>query len=257
MNEVEKYSAELLSSAQTHLNRCLVKSSGKELHALRVQIKKIHALLHLLAYCYQLPYQENKALKKLFKRAGKIRNLQLTMFRLEKQVKPKRKCSKNLLAELKGELDSRINRFEKHYKHHKDKAFKKTAELVHECVRMKIKKETALYFRMMKEKINRAVRQRNRNQKQTHQLRKDIKTLKYNLALSVNTDSKFLTEEKLLNKMEKLLGEWHDAVQMASRLKKLKSKLKSKAQSDLQRIGLSYADRSKFLLKKFRQLQPV
>lgn len=257
MNDIEKYTNDLLRNAQKHLKRSLDETGGEALHDLRIEIKKIHALLHLFSYCYGYGDKQDKKFEKLFKRAGKIRDLQLLIHQLEKQIQSKGKNQKDLLEKLKQQLSERSKRFRHRYRHHEAEAFEKTFHLIHDCLLKSPEKEAALYFIMMKEKISTAVNRLNPSEKQIHHLRINIKTLKYNLALSHNVEVVNLMDEKLLDKWEKLLGKWHDAVQLAKRLEKIKTEMKPELRNELKGIRKIYINRSKSLLKEFSECKPV
>lgn len=259
MNSIEEYGLELVNNTSKYLVLSLTNCDEEELHRLRVEIKKIHALHHFLSYCYANKFGKNKKLKKLFRRAGKIRDLQLLIKYLEKQIESKTKHEKELLRKLKRKLSDRCKQFKQCYEHHNVEAFEKTINSIHNSHLVKLKNEPDAYFGIIKGKITLAVNRLSRDEKPIHTLRKDVKTLKYNLKVSQKIKPANLMDGKLLTQWEKLLGEWHDAVQLANRIEKIKTKLKpgSELYNKLMNIRKDYINRSKSLIKEFSRIPVV
>ena len=107
---IEKHAGELERDFGKYLKRSVKHADDEDLHQLRVTIKKIRALQQLLAFCCGQTKDLGKKLENLFKRAGKIRDLQLLVHCLKKQIKSGGADSRGLLYRLNKQLDRRIER---------------------------------------------------------------------------------------------------------------------------------------------------
>ncbi|MDT3738444.1 MAG: CHAD domain-containing protein [Candidatus Kapabacteria bacterium] len=71
-----------LNSVIRHIKSYEKNENSKHLHQIRVNIKKIKAMLSFAGYVFDKKYQINK-IRKLFQKAGEIRELQLNIKLLE------------------------------------------------------------------------------------------------------------------------------------------------------------------------------
>ena len=248
---IEKYAGELERDFGKYLKRSVKHADDEDLHQLRVTIKKIRAILQLLSYCHGQTKDVGKKLENLFKRAGRIRDLQLLVHRLRKQIKSGGADSRGLLYRLNKQLDRRIERFQHRYRHREKETLAKTLLTMDRMMRTERVATTAGYFRAMKEKITAALRQPLLDEKQLHHLRADIKSLHYNHRLAPRVGAARLISDKQWIKCEKLLGEWHDAVGIARKMAKLQTTATPELRQRLQGIGKTHSDLAEVLLKQF------
>lgn len=248
---IEKYAGELERDFGKYLKRSVKRAGEEDLHQLRVTIKKIRALLQLLAYCHGQTKHVGKKLENLFKRAGKIRELQLLVHRLRKQIKAGDKDGRELLDRLQQRLDRRMERFQQRYRHREKETLAKTLLTMERMIRAERVATAADYFRTMKEKITATLHQPVLDAKQLHHLRADIKALHYNHRLAPRVGAARMIDDKQLIKWEKLLGDWHDAVGIARRMGKLQTTATPELQKRLQGIGKNHGELAEVLLKQF------
>ncbi len=248
---IEKYAGELERDFGKNLKRSVKRADEEDLHQLRVTIKKIRALLQLLSYCHGQTKDVGKKLENLFKRAGRIRDLQLLVHRLRKQFKSGDKDGRELLDRLQQRLDRRIERFQHRYRHREKETLAKTLLTMERMIRAERVATTADYFRTMKEKITATLREPVLDEKQLHHLRADIKSLHYNHRLAPRVGATRLIDDKQLIKWEKLLGEWHDAVGIARKMAKLQTTATPELRQRLRDIEKTHSDLAGVLLQQF------
>src|ERR1700752_4738273 len=99
--DVDGYASELLRTVRKHLKKAADKAGEKALHAIRVEVKRIRALMNFLSYTKGQAYEEDEKLTKLFKRAGNIRELQILIKRLKKRLAPAGKEEEMLIERMK------------------------------------------------------------------------------------------------------------------------------------------------------------
>jgi CHAD domain-containing protein len=248
---IEEYSGELERDFGKYLKRCVKHADDEDFHQLRVTVKKIRALLQLLSYCHGQTKQGGKKLENLFKRAGKIRDLQLLIHRLRKQIKSGDKGGRELQHRLQERLDLRIERFQHRYRHREKETLAKTLLTIERMIRAERVATTADYFRTTKEKIIATLREPVLDEKQLHHLRAGIKSLHYNHRLAPRVGAARLIDDTQLIKWEKLLGEWHDAVGIARKMDKLQTTATLELQQRLRGIEKTHNDLAEDLLKQF------
>ena len=248
---IEKYAGELERDFGKYLKRCVKHADDEDFHQLRVTVKKIRALLQLLSYCHGQTKQGGKKLGNLFTRAGKIRDLQLLVHRLRKQIKSDDKGGRELQHRLQERLDLRIERFQHRYRHREKETLAKTLLTIERMIQAERVATTADYFRTTKEKIIATLREPVLDEKQLHHLRADIKSLHYNHRLAPGVGAARLIDDTQLIKWEKLLGEWHDAVAISRKMDKLQTTVSPELQQRLRGIEKTHSDLAGVLLKQF------
>jgi CHAD domain-containing protein len=252
------YTNGLFSTAQAQLQQCVKHACAqKQLHHLRVTLKKIYALEHLLAHCYTGFTCRDKRLDKLYRRAGKIRKLQLMALSLKKTAAGKQ--GKKLQADVAAQLSGLIKRFVKRYTGHTTRPFAKTRQIIKDCLITPDGINTTAYLQWLRDKISSMLVRANPGKSNAHQIRILIKTLKYNLPLCTGSHATTRAEEKRLSKQATLLGNWHDAAQQAALLKKRMGK-QGTGQGTLTELNRLYRlnrHNSQVLLSKFLQQSAI
>jgi CHAD domain-containing protein len=175
----------------------------ERLRRLRVSIKKIRALLGFITKTYHTDY-DISCLKRVFKRAGELRDDQLYVQLLEDQASP----SDALLSHLQ------------HQKNGRKGAFKVNSSLYQEEVRQmqetlsipseKLdKKRVEKYFEKRLKKARQDIGDKDR--KKAHRFRKHIKKVLYLYrALPKKLKKKIQLDTGYLKKLQKKAGDWHD-----------------------------------------------
>lgn len=186
-------------------------------HELRVETKKLNALFDLIRYCSK-DFKRKKTFqpfKQVFRQAGKVRELQLEIALLEKNIagspsnifiadlnKLRSKEEKAFFSMVNKKLLGRIK------KHHD-----KTSDALSGIKKKQVNK----YLAQQSERIRTIIRAGDLQPEALHELRKQMKILNYNrkiLPLDLPDPMKNATV------LPDLLGEWHDMEVMAGHLKK-------------------------------------
>jgi CHAD domain-containing protein len=255
-----KIGAEFLKKQEEALTFLLVKPSAKftsnDFHQLRLEIKKLNAFLDLVNFCSN-DFNRKKVLKaftKIFRKAGKIRELQL-----EEQTIKKQQLG-NLLKEYLMDLKWQESKEEV-------KFFILVKQLFPDRIQKKINKILPHLSKINDEKIKKYLEKKNRsiqklmgksrlNRKEMHQLRKQLKTLNYNRkTLSTkNQVAKTTIKEGLTS----LLGKWHDCEVLLQHLKKeiAKEKLNYREIHELHNLKTAVVSKRKLLFNKINTILP-
>jgi len=252
MTELKRYAARLLQTTKRQLLDATGNPREDTLHKLRVSIKKVNALLDYLAYCFGAQPIRTKGLSKLFRRAGKIRSLQLVIPDLEQSVKYKSRKSRKLLARLNKRLIKRMNNFKKRYSHKAKRIFTPLLISVQDYLSGPQTKHPGQYFMMMKDEIIERINGPLSNPAKVHELRKKIKTLKYNLEFHEDENELNVIDPQQLNKWETILGDWHDAVDKAADIKMLQRKMKGTLKDKLRKLRKQYSLKASVILDNLK-----
>lgn len=182
------------------------KISEQDVHQLRVAVKKVKAISDVIHFS-KPDFRRKKfmrSFKRIFKAAGKLRDIQLEITRLKQfQV-----------------FDSL-----KDYSHHLNKQLKKRKHiffsLANEQMRRKLQKKSRMIFpyfeymstnqvnRFLEEKSNQVTRimeSSNLKEREAHQLRKMLKEFYYTTSIFGEKEKQF----KNLDDFQELLGQWHN-----------------------------------------------
>lgn len=203
----------------------------KDIYKVRVSIKKIDTVYRLLDFAFPSEFSRKKEyekIKKLFKRLGKYRELQLcneyvkslylpynsvTLYR-QFYTSEKHKALKHLKKEIvnfdKNTLKDSVALAEKTYSIWKDA----------DAIR-KIKEYIGLQVTEMKKALADFGKREN-----IHTIRKQMKAIKYELILfgEIRPSGKIKQRIAYLEDTETLIGNWHDRINQIDFLTKLKIK---------------------------------
>ncbi len=203
----------------------------EDFHRLRVEIKKLKALLELVNYC-NADFQKKKFFKpfiKIFRQSGKIRELQIAASTLEKYDLAK---IENYVTGVKEDIKKKQIDFQlliqKKSKIKIKKTIKKMAPYLNELPTRKVNE----FIEKEKIKINKIVLKNSLNPGNIHDLRKILKIDLYNKK-SLHLVGK--NELDIENGFQELLGKWHDSRTLNNLLEK--SIIKQKvSQEELQQL---------------------
>jgi CHAD domain-containing protein len=230
MKLVSKYYKKRKETIKSIIDKTPRKYYPGTFHKLRVEIKKLNALLELLDLCSKnFKHKKTfKPFKELFDQAGKVRELQV-----EEAILKSYKT--NSLKDFKNEL--RENRISE-----KKKYFKFSTSKVHTLLNSKFNiiqsflsdidnKRANKFINRKKKEISKLLKQRSSRTRQLHELRKQLKILNYIRKHISEERSKFTNKKDTLST---LLGKWHDCeiilehFEKALKHKGVNSKTKSK-----------------------------
>jgi CHAD domain-containing protein len=259
MDDISKYAENLFKKIQKQSGKATGDDGEEYIHALRVEVKKLKALFYLLSFYFpELEEKQLKKLTKVFHSAGRVREWQL----LTGQVR-----GSSLSVEPKEE----IIQFARHAK---EKAFKKFRHEVDKSGSAAVKelRETVLrftdrmnqqelsgYFHKMISSIEKKWKKKNLSVKSYHEVRREMKDLKFNLKLLDENTKKSLkrfSDSAFLDECEELLGKWHDAVVAAEQLQDLtgKEQLSEDTRNQLVPLQKSKLAEADAWLVKFRNV---
>lgn len=183
-------------------------------HKLRVEIKKLNSIFDLINCCASNFRRKAtyKPYKIIFRKAGKVRDLQIEDEMLKnyfekKYIKDYRKILKTLRLKAEKDFFSLLN------KKIMRKLNKKHQSIIPHLREIDNKK-IAIYLEKKENQIKELLYREINQTEQIHQLRKELKVLNYNKAIT--SKEKHSTQDVL----PELLGKWHDCQVMIKHLKK-------------------------------------
>jgi len=259
--EAMKTGNEIIKKHEKAINHFLVKPraifTSNDFHQLRLEIKKLNAFLDLVEYCSK-DFNRKKNFKpfiKIFRKAGKIRELQLEAQTIKKH-----------------QLDGLLKEYSMDLKDQESKEEAKFFILVKQLFPVQLQKIICKIIPYLTEindeKIKTYLEKKNRsiqklmsksrlNRKEMHQLRKQLKTLNYNRkTLSTkNQVAKTTIKEGLIS----LLGKWHDCEVLLQHLRIgiENEKLNYREIKELKNLKTATISKRKLLFDKINTILPT
>ena len=201
-----------------NFSNCLSKHDPVSVHRLRVSIKKIKAFFHLLEYVNH-DFDAAKSFhfyKKIFKQAGKMRELQVQvqlLTNLDKELKTS-------LLERQSEVIEKEKKEYRSFKKYCRKAKPGFNDKVNKQVLYAIEKDFSVvraqeYLLVQLNQITKHMRQYKQNYNDLHKIRILLKDYLYNIVmvndcvLNNKIIAKHISE---INVLQNLIGKWHDEV---------------------------------------------
>lgn len=222
--------------------------TAETFHELRVEIKKLKALVELIAFCSKnfKAGKTFKPFKTIFKKAGKIREMQLEQTIL--QTQPNFQLLQKIPNRLKKEEVKKIKKFFLIINKHLTKRMKEKYRVINSLLLKIDIKKIEIYRDTTKKKINKLICKNNFKKKQIHDFRKRLKVFQYNekiIPVQKNLD----TEQ---DELSELLGKWHDYDTTLLHLKKIIATVKkhSSERKHLKNIKLTMSLQREMLFKK-------
>jgi len=185
----------------SHLAAYSENRNQEELHKLRVEMKKIKALVKLAEKCSTSKdlTATMAPLKKVFKGAGEIRNLQIELDLQKQHPTPGQR-----ITQLQKEIDRKSKAFIKQLE---IKALEKTYEELANVFKGIGNNSVIRLYKKQKDKLEKTFSEKN----EWHNGRKVIKRLLYiHDVLNKNLKKKLKLNLPYLEKLEESLGQWHD-----------------------------------------------
>lgn len=225
-------------------------------HVLRVAIKKLNALFNLANY-YSKGFKKKKTFKpfkRIFRQAGKVRELQVEESLLEEYF------AFNLLPEYKDHLKKLLTRELKVFflitNNGLSQTLKKKYRKIVPLLAKTSKKKANRYMDKKRTKIEKLLRQNALKSKQIHPLRKRLKEYEYSYkSLNYGKQNK-LTRSNLI--LPELLGEWHDNQIIIKHLKKVidSGEINPNESAQLENIKASFTFENELLFHKINATLP-
>lgn len=192
-------------------------------HDLRIEIKKIKALFELIHF-HNGKFNRKSSLrpfKKLFEKAGSIREIQMERKMLKKYLQQSQSRYLDVLLKIQNKYEQSFSQiqFAKVADEVRSKK-KRIGKLFNSISR----KAAESYVAKMKRKLKKMLSVE-LGDKDVHKIRKQIKTLHYNIA-QVQVESEIL-DGKQWTRFLDLLGRWHDCEVAIRHLKKFIRKTKN------------------------------
>ena len=252
MKGLKKYFNNRVEKINQLLSRPGQKFTAAAFHHLRVEIKKLNALLEMINSCalhFRLK-KSSRYTKQLFRLAGKVRELQLEEAMLKRYLPGRPKSGyldllKKLLSREKERFYLLINPGFINYLN------MSWIELLPYFDELN-KKKLDHYLNDRQKKIRELVLQKNLKVGQIHELRKRLKQLDYNRK-SLGLTSEDKTQKSVVS-ITDLLGKWHDCLVMTGHLKKAihSGQLGEQEMGQIQRVKTKLIVKSKVLLGRIK-----
>ncbi|MGG7036365.1 MAG: CHAD domain-containing protein [Flavobacterium sp.] len=204
MNKAAQNINALLYGILRNLKKFKKNSHPKYVHKLRIKIKKLRAIFSFLnETTFEQRFPE-KICRKLFKKAGELRQWQLNL-----------ELFQSFLEHIIQIEDLKSKKIEKKFIRKISKYQKDIAQLI-----LNIKKEEYLpKKKKIKSYFDRQIRKaktelsRNHNHSNLHLFRKRIKKIMYVYDfLPIKMQKKFSLDTDYINHLQKQIGKWHDTV---------------------------------------------
>ena len=224
MSPLHKYLNQIFHEAEKYADKAVKGFDPDDIHKMRVALKKIQAAFYFEQfYLPQLDEDEMKKSKKIFGEAGKIRELQLVRDAIKNFNNSQEEMKETVLDDLRREEKKAKKKFHDHFQD----AGKNALRGLRKTMVGEAKKLTGADFKLYFQSVLEAIRiqiHTAQSEKDYHQVRKQLKELKYNLRFA-DEDSKQMVSavfpEKELSKLEEDLGNWHDQVIIVLWIQKL------------------------------------
>ncbi|MEN2284394.1 CHAD domain-containing protein [Algoriphagus sp. SE2] len=182
--------------------------SKSTFHKLRVEIKKLNAIFNLINFCSK-DFKRKETFhpfKEVFKKAGKVRELQLERAILDKYL------SNNSFLDYRRIINNKLLKAQDSFFEllgkELDKRIAGKIEVLIPFIDQVNKKKAAAFIEKKKDEIEILLNKNPLTTDELHKLRKLLKTLKYSIGC-ISSDTRTANESEIL-KFTDSLGKWHD-----------------------------------------------
>jgi CHAD domain-containing protein len=217
-----------------------------DIHEFRLAVKRIRALFNLLLF-YQAPLlteQDWKEIKKIFSSAGRIREYRLQAARVKDFLTTNKKSQQQLLDFIWGKEKAAEKKFTHRFTEHWQAGSKNLRKKM-ETGALSLPESYGGYFAQLSQRLIRRPRTDTAHNEPLHEWRKTLKELKYNLKLLTGEEQKQWKKtfpHGQLSTIDQLIGEWHDWVSIAEKLKKLNAEWKEFFPEEVEETGTLFAE---------------
>ena len=200
---LDDYVTRLLNSIEQNLLFYNQNNEAEQLHRLRVNIKRLRALVSFASYVYNRQYKAT-LLKPLFKEAGIVRELQINKQILKAFPHPPLR----LIDELERKENKLRQLFVQNQLLHLE-MINQTNKMLEFPKKRTEKKIVKQYFEKEQKKANKELRKRNREG--LHQYRMSLKKIMYIYdALPEVLQQHIKINKEAIDRQQEDLGDWHD-----------------------------------------------
>ena len=206
MDWLQRYYRNLLHDYRRYLRAVIGKADAESIHELRVLIKKLRAILHFFAFVdsgFDAP-AEFEPYAAIFKAAGKIRDLDITLAAVSRIEKDHKLPYNNIRRLLRTERRSSAVNLRNVAGH------LLTAKKIHDAgenmIMSRSTKKEAEDFLNHTESVIRSEIQGRKTDKRLHNIRKLSKDYLY-VSKAAKLEAKNL---KFIDELQKHIGDWHD-----------------------------------------------
>lgn len=237
MKSIKKYAHNRFRNLCKQLQRYEQRTNPDTLHRIRVELKKIKALFHLVGFCTDdfNARKKYKPLKKIFKMAGCIREFDVVVQMLHKYKIDSIRYDSHSVAERKKESIACFRKNIFSYRHKVSRCYKKMSTYFNE-VNLKCSKKYILCVdKDLKQRLFPRIRAG-----RLHESRKLLKEIIYLSPLYTYN----AVGAKYYHELQDVIGDWHDKQMLINVLEndrscpnpKVIKKLKMDSFNDLRRI---------------------
>lgn len=229
MNDIEtKLTAHYLEERSHffhHVQNCIIRQEEEDIHQLRVSIKRIRAIYDCieLSTKHHLSTAANKQiLKKLFKTAGKIREVQINQALLDNYGGRSSQRLLNYFDRLKDELSAPFNYELSHFQ--SGELLRQDKKLIKAISGIGEKEVLNLTRTFLNTELQRVGDLFEKNFDQNlHRIRKSVKAMMEinRLLISISEDESLILFRKNLKSLSDDIGNWHDLQVFMQSLKTL------------------------------------
>jgi CHAD domain-containing protein len=242
-NYIPKYYNNELHSFEKKLRKTGHSFSKKNIHKLRTEIKRLKALYRLIEQINPREFSSTKhyrQYKRLFKVAGKIREIQLNT-KLLASYKLSPSASKAYINFIKKKEKAHYNKLKKLIKdfpvHKIKKSKKRINRLYKDSGKEKFNKKSHLFIIAECIKI-RALRRQSVSVANLHETRKHLKSLGSVAELMYEMNSPKVKQQYIdkLKGTESLIGDWHDQIVLIDSLQSFLNNMNKLPETQVRQI---------------------
>lgn len=257
MANFSKYGKHLLKKIKNLCEGVNDHPSEANIHAFRVEVKKLKALIHLLSWYFpEMDKKKTKKLWKLFSISGAVREWQILSGEIRVLPLPE-EITGEILHVTHHEENKACRNFKSNYRKSMPESLEELNKYLEDFFVRASQINMDGYFRYITEAIPVNWKEKNYSAELYHDLRKNIKELKYNLKILEEDEKRsfdLLHNPEFLNKAEASLGNWHDTIVAANQLQALaaKEELSPGAKAALTRLKKAKERQAVSALRKFK-----
>lgn len=252
MNECIKYAKKHLAAICTLLQEPDPSFTPEQIHQIRVEIKKLNSVFHLIQFCDR-DFNRKKAYKSfrtIFLQAGRLRELHIQSDILQRHFS--QATIANILSDVHQHLSAQEDLFCKMLNDKKIARLKSVLNRIIPFLLEIDQYDVDEYCQKKMDGIEKMMRQKSFSEKHLHKLRKRMKYLNYAQQIYKHQSPGIAGK---WSDLPRLIGEWHDYVQVMKHLKKsgIKngSSLEEKGKPDL--IMVKMKNESESILIKIKE----
>lgn len=178
-------------------------SDAEAVHDLRVNLKRVDALIALLSHTgSKIPKEKSTPFKKLFRVAGKLRAIQVE-FEVIRKYFSDDSFNTNYLHQLHEIKVKRLANYSRYLRSGISRSLKDAIRLLKKKASQLTKKQIMRYLGKEEKKVDKRLKRNVFKEQALHRMRKDLKRFYLNSKMAEHSNER-------IEKMLELLGYWHD-----------------------------------------------